>query len=135
MEFHHIGIFVKNIDFGKSELSKFIDISSVSKEVEDDEIGVRILFLKDFNNINYELVAPLGKSSPVEGVLRRGKDFLNHIAYSTNTFDEEIMRLRVKGMVPLGPAKKAKAFNGARVIFFLTTLGFIIELIETGKRT
>ena len=33
-------------------------------------------------------------------------------------------------MVPLGPPKTAKAFNGSRVIF-LTPLGFIIELIES----
>ena len=48
----------------------------------------------------------------------------------TTAFDENIKRLRSEGMMPLGPAKKAKAFGGARVIFLLSTLGFIIELVE-----
>jgi hypothetical protein len=33
-------------------------------------------------------------------------------------------------MMPLGPAKKAKAFDGRRVAFFLTKLNYIIEIIE-----
>ena len=130
MEFHHIGIFVKDLDFGKKEISKFVNITSISEEIKDNEIGVKIIFIRDISNINYELVAPLGDSSPVTGVLSRGKDFLNHIAYMTTAFDENIKRLRSEGMMPLGPAKKAKAFGGARVIFLLSTLGFIIELVE-----
>jgi len=130
MEFHHIGIFVKDLQFGKSEISKFVDIVSISDEVIDEDMGVRIIFVKDHSNIIYELVAPLGSNSPVNRVLSSGKDYLNHIAYLTNSFDKEVIRIRVEGMVPLGPAKKAKAFHDSRVIFFLTPLGFIIELID-----
>ncbi len=128
--FHHIGIFVKNLEYGKIEISKFIEISSTSDEIIDEEIGVKIIFVKDNQGILYELVAPFGDNSPVKGALSRGKDLLNHIAYKTNTFDLEIEKLRNAGFVPLGPAKKAKAFEGSRVIFFLSTLGFIIELVE-----
>ena len=126
--FHHIGIFVKNLEYGKIEISKFIEISSTSDEIIDEEIGVKIIFVKDNQGILYELVAPF--VCPVKGALSRGKDLLNHIAYKTNTFDLEIEKLRNAGFVPLGPAKKAKAFEGSRVIFFLSTLGFIIELVE-----
>ena len=38
-----------------------------------------------------------------------------------------------KALVVLGAPKKAKAFQGSRVIFFLSPLGFIIELIEMKK--
>lgn len=133
MQFHHIGIFVKDLEHGKSELSKFLNISYVSEQIDDAHIGVKIIFIKDVSNINYELIAPFGENSPVTGVLNRGKDFLNHIAYETLSFDDDIKRLRNEGMLPLGSAKKAKAFNGARVIFFLCTLGFVIEIIE-GRR-
>ena len=128
--FHHLGIFVKNLEYGQIEISKFIEISSTSDEIIDEEIGVKIIFVKDNQGILYELVAPFGDNSPVKGALSRGKDLLNHIAYKTNTFDLEIEKLRNAGFVPLGPAKKAKAFEGSRVIFFLSTLGFIIELVE-----
>lgn len=130
MQFHHIGIVVKNLEYGKSEIVKFVDIVSISDEVIDQEIGVKILFITDSKNIVYELIEPYGRHSPVDGVLSRKKDYLNHIAYSTNFFDNEVVRLRTEGMIPLGPPKAAKAFNGSKVIFFLTPLGFIIELIE-----
>ena len=80
-----------------------------------------------------ELVASFGDNSPVTNVLKRKKDFLNHIAYETDDFEIEINRLRKEGLVPLGAPKKAKAFQGSRVIFFLSPLGFIIELIEVKK--
>ncbi len=34
------------------------------------------------------------------------------------------------GNLPVGPAKPAKAFGGAKVQFLLSELGFLIELIE-----
>ena len=131
--FHHIGIFVKDLDFGIEEMSKIVDVSSISDEILDEEIDVKIKFLKDTQNINYELVAPLSENSPVHGVLSRRKDYLNHIAYVVDFFDEEIKKLRRERLIPFGPPKKAKAFDGSRVIFFLSPLGFIIELIE-GKK-
>jgi methylmalonyl-CoA/ethylmalonyl-CoA epimerase len=133
-KFHHIGIFVKDLEYGKSEISKFIDIVSVSNEIVDEQMGVKIIFVKDNHNVTYELVAPNGNEGPVTGVLKRDKDYLNHIAYECDSFDDEISRLRNEGLVPLGKAKKAKAFEGAKVIFFLSPLGFIIELIEVSSK-
>ena len=130
MKFHHVGIFVESIDTGIDEMSKIYDIVQVSKTIEDVLIGVRIVFLKDSSGINYELVAPFGNDSPVTGVLKRGHGFLNHLAYTTNQFDRQLRNLRNLGMIPLGPAKKAVAFNGRRVIFFLTKLNYVVEIIE-----
>ena len=78
----------------------------------------------------YELVAPYGGNSLVHGVLARGQNILNHVAYVSDEFDKEIFRLRDKGCVPIGAPQAAKAFEGAKVTFFLTPLGFIFELIE-----
>jgi len=130
MKFHHIGIFVDSIARGIDEMSKIYDIAYIGTAIEDDLIGVKIIFLKDSSDINYELVAPFGNESPVTGVLERGHGFLNHLAYTTDQFDNELLRLREKGMIPLGSAKKAKAFDDRRVAFFLTKLNYIIEIIE-----
>lgn len=130
MKFHHVGIFVESIESGIDEMSKIYDIVHIGKTIEDVLIGVKIVFLKDSSGINYELVAPFGDDSPVTGVLKRGHGFLNHLAYTTNQFDSQLRNLRNLGMVPLGPAKKAVAFNGRRVIFFLTKLDYIVEIIE-----
>ena len=71
-------------------MSKFIQVSQESEIIIDENLGVKILFLTDQENINYELVAPYGKNNPVDGVISREKDLLNHIAYVSDSFDEEI---------------------------------------------
>jgi len=128
--FHHIGIFVTDLEHGKSHMSNLISINHSSEEIVDENIGVKIVFVKDQQDTLYELVAPYGSKSPVKEALSKGRNLLNHIAYVSDKFDEEILRLRDQGCVPLGAPQKAKAFQGARVIFFLTPLGFIFELIE-----
>lgn len=128
--FHHIGIFVSDLDHGKSHMSNLLGTQDVSKEILDENMGVQIVFLKDQQETLYELVAPYGGNSPVHGVFARGKNILNHVAYVSDEFNKEIFRLRDKGCVPIGAPQAAKAFEGAKVIFFLTPLGFIFELIE-----
>jgi len=118
--FHHIGLFVKNIEYGLNKLSELIDIKEVEDKIVDDELCVIVLFVLDCDGVRYELVAPNGLDNPVDGVLNSKKNILNHIAYTSMSFDEDILNLRDKGCIPLGPTKKAKAFSGARVIFFYT---------------
>jgi len=129
-KFHHIGVFVKDTDAGVAHLSSIIDVVQIGDEIFDENLKVKIVFMRDKQGVIYELVAPYGSKSPVNGVLTSGKNILNHVAYTSNQFDSEVVRLRDSGCIPLGKPKSAKAFDGARVIFFLVPLGFIFELIE-----
>ena len=36
--FHHIGLFVKNIEYGLNKLSELIDIKEVEDKIVDDEL-------------------------------------------------------------------------------------------------
>jgi methylmalonyl-CoA/ethylmalonyl-CoA epimerase len=128
--FHHIGFFVKNIQTGYKELSKIIKIKKISKLITDNILLVKILFVIDNNGNRFELVAPNGKGNPVDEVLKKKKNIINHIAYTSDKFDLEVSNLRNQGCIPISAPKKAKAFKGARVIFFLTPMDFIFELIE-----
>jgi methylmalonyl-CoA/ethylmalonyl-CoA epimerase len=128
--FHHIGIFTADLKAGENILNDFLTIKFKSEEIVDEAIGVRILFITCSEGILYELVAPHGKNSPVHGVLKRGVNQLNHVAYMSDDFDREIIKLRRLSYMPLGRASPAVAFEGARVIFFITPLGFVLELIE-----
>ena len=130
MKFDHIGIFVKELNYGRTEIAKVIDISDESEVYNDPVLNVSVQFCYDKSKICYELVAPFGDNNPVDMVLKNNGNTLNHVAYKTNKFDEKILHYREKGCIPLGPASQAVAFGGARVIFFLTPLKFIIELIE-----
>tara|TARA_Y100001935_G_C17136616_1_gene423349 strand:- start:277 stop:675 length:399 start_codon:yes stop_codon:yes gene_type:complete len=130
MKFDHIGIFVREIDLGIEELNSFLNIVSESEVFHDNNLKVSVKFLYDESKICYELVAPFGEGNPVENVLSSGKNILNHLAYKSSNFDEDLEKLRNKGALPITIPQPALAFEGSRVVFLLSPLRFIIELIE-----
>jgi methylmalonyl-CoA/ethylmalonyl-CoA epimerase len=130
LKFHHIGIFVRNLEDGKANLLKIFHAEKISPVTKDEGLGVMVQFVSDISGITYELVAPYGKNNPVDNVLSSKKNILNHVAYTSDNFSEDVNSLRLSGAVPLGKPNPAKAFDGNLVVFFLTKLGFIIELIE-----
>ena len=130
MKFDHIGIFVKNLEFGRENISKILDIKKSSDEFHDEFLKVSVQFFYDKSGIVYEIVAPFGKGNPVDKVLKKNINILNHVAYKTNEFKKTIEKLRDMGCAPITSAQKALAFDYAKVIFFITPLNFIIEIIE-----
>ena len=131
MKFHHIGIFCNTINEGKKNILNLLKPKKISKITYDKNLGVKVLFITDKDNIIYEIVAPYGKKNPVSKILKQKKNILNHIAYKVKNFDNVILKLRSKGFAPLGRAQPALAFKNMRVCFFLTPLHFIIEVIES----
>jgi methylmalonyl-CoA/ethylmalonyl-CoA epimerase len=91
---------------------------------------VEIQFGWDGSGIAFELLAPIGEASPVAAALKAGRNALQHIAYRTSDFADACEAVRREGALPLGPARPALAFGKARVMFFLTPLRFVCELIE-----
>lgn len=130
MIFNHIGLFVADLEIGRKKLSSMLPITEISPIIEDPGIKVRIQFCTDSSGIRYELVAPWGEGNPVQGTLSSGKGIINHVAYSVSDLAQEAHRLRGEGCIPLGTPQPAVAFDGRLVLFFMTPLRFIIELIE-----
>ncbi len=130
MKFDHVGLFVADLEIGRQKLSALLPITHESTPIDDPVIKVRVQFCTDSSGIRYELVAPFGEGNPVSLSLENGKAILNHVAYVVTDLKAETIRLRKEGAFPLGPAKPAIAFDGRLVMFFLTPLRFIIELIE-----
>ena len=130
MHFHHLGIFVKDLEYGNDYLNKLLPIKKSSKIYHDTFLKVSVQFLYDDNNMCYEIVAPNGKNNPVDLVLKNKKNILNHIAYKTNNLEHYISYYREKGCFQCGDPKPALAFDNARIVFFYTPLKILIELIE-----
>ena len=130
MEFHHIGIFVNNIQKGKNYFKNILSIKKNSKIIYDKNLKVKIQFIYDQNNVCYELVTGYGKNNPVDNTLNKKINLINHLAYKTNRFENMIKKFKLEGNLQITKPKKALAFNKKRVVFFLTKLGFIIEIIE-----
>jgi len=130
MNFDHVGVFVPDIDKAKAKLEAILPVRTWGRIFDDDILHARICFGEDASGLRYELVAPLGSPNPVSGILESGRNILNHVAYRVPNLATAAETLRATGAVPTGPPKPAIAFGGALVMFFLTDLGFMIELIE-----
>jgi hypothetical protein len=130
MLFHHLGIFVKSIDKSNIIFSRDLKAQKTSEVIVDNDLGVKVQFFKDVNGITYELVEGLGKKNPVKNTLEQNKNILNHVAYTTKQFDNQLEELNSYGYIKISDICKSVAFNGNRIVFLLSPLNFIIELIE-----
>ena len=92
---------------------------------------VPVQFLSDTSGIRYGPVASNGPGNPVDAVISEQRNTLNHAAYRAKDFDSQVGRLREARCMPLGEPRPAEAFGGVRVLFFLTPLSMIVELIES----
>ncbi|WP_126444185.1 VOC family protein [Sulfuricystis multivorans] len=129
MIFDHIGIFVSSLEEGRRQLWP-LGIRDWTEAVEDRLQKVTVAFGYDDRGLCYEIIAPLGEGGPVTPVLRSGRNILNHVAYRVADLDQTVQDLRSAGSMPLGEAKPAAAFAGRRIVFVLTPLRMILELIE-----
>jgi len=130
--FNHIGIFVKNIKKSEKYINVFIEKNKSSKLILDKKLGIKAKLFYDKKKICYELVEPYGKNNPVSGFLKRGTNILNHVAYTSNFFDETLHELRDNKFMQISEINYSKLFK-SRVVFFISPLNYIIELIELKK--
>ena len=130
--FNHIGIFVKNIKKSEKYINVFIEKNKSSKLILDKKLFIKAKLFYDKKKICYELVEPYGKNNPVSGFLKRGTNILNHVAYTSNFFDETLHELRDNKFMQISEINYSKLFK-SRVVFFISPLNYIIELIELKK--
>ena len=130
MRFHRIGILVNKLELGVDFFSKFQKKTQFSKIIYDKNLGVKIIFFKQKDKVNFELISPHGKRSPIADLLKKKSSIINHIAFEVKNFKKNIKFLKSLGCVQITKPKKAKAFNGRHVVFFMSPLNHVIELIE-----
>lgn len=130
MLFHHLGIFVKSIDKSSIIFSRDLKVQKISEIIVDENLQVKVQFFKNENGITYELVEGIGKKNPVANTLEKNKNILNHVAYTSKQFDNQLKELNDYGYINISNISKSVAFNGNRIVFLLSPLNFIIELIE-----
>lgn len=130
LAFDHAGIVVKTIETGVSCLDRLLPINGWTKQFDDWGLGVSVKFARDRSGVIYELIAPLGENSPVAAIAKGRVGVINQLAYRVADLVEGASHMRAGGATPIGAAKPAIAFNGAKVQFFLSPVGFVIELIE-----
>lgn len=130
LSFDHIGVVVPALAEGRAFFAAALPIAAWTAAVDDPGLGVSVQFGRDASGVVYELIAPLGESSPVTAALRSGRHLLNHVAYRTASIAREGARLRELGCVETAAPHPALAYAGATVQFWVSPLRILLELIE-----
>lgn len=131
LSFNHIGLFVKNIKKSEKYIAPFLKLNK-KKIIFDKKLKIKVKLYFDNKKICYELVEPYGRNNPVSGFLKRGSNILNHIAYSTKNFRLAITFLKKKNFMQISKINYSKVFKG-KIVFFLSPLNYIVEIIEIKK--
>jgi len=131
LSFNHIGLFVKNIKKSEKYIAPFLKLNK-KKIIFDKKLKIKVKLYFDNKKICYELVEPYGRNNPVSGFLKRGSNILNHIAYSTKNFRLAITFLKKKNFMQISKINYSKFFKG-KIVFFLSPLNYIVEIIEIKK--
>ena len=115
---------------GREFLAGALAVRRWSAEFDDPVNGVALQFGADAQDVCYELLEPVGESSPLSKALASRKAILNHVAYRVPNLEAAAEHLMDRDCVPTGLPNPAIAYGGRRIQFFFTPLFMIVELIE-----
>jgi len=137
LELDHLGLIVPDLAAGRVFLATALNVTRWTPITNDPILGVSVQFgstaqfgATPHHTLTYELIAPLGDTTPIANALRTGKHILNHLAYLTPDLEASAAHLRAAGCYPAGDPLPALAYEGRRIQFFMSPLRFVIELIE-----
>lgn len=125
---HHVGYLVKNI---QKAISKF---QSLGYEIQgrcthDTYRLIDICFLQK-DSYYVELVSPFDSKSIVSNLMRQYKNSPYHICYSVENIEQACDELKKEGFVIMQQPAPAPAINDKRVVFLMSHVLGIIELVE-----
>ncbi len=126
----HIGIAVHHLEEGYALYCEQLGMR-VLKVESVPSAGVRVAFL-DAGNTHFELLEPLGESSPIATFLEKRGPGLHHIAYRVGDVDGWLQRMRTAGYPLLDEKKRLGAGN--KWVGFVhpkKTLGVLMEFCES----
>jgi hypothetical protein len=129
MKFHHLGIYVDNINDTIFEFRKIIPTIKTSKVFAIKTFKVKVIFCLINKNTTYEFIEPYSKNNPLYLSHKKKKISLHHTAYTVKNLDKSILKLRNLGYMPISKTVYAESFN-TKITFLINKLNIITELIE-----
>lgn len=128
---NHIGIVVANIETARKTYVEDYGYKVISEVLTIENQQVKVQLLNCGNDVNVELIEPMGEDSPVSNALKRGGG-INHICYETDEFDALYEKYKSKVVRHPKPAPEAY-FDGGRT-FFVFRKGELVEFLELKQR-
>lgn len=131
MKIDHVAIAVNNLDEAVKEYQNVLGVSEVEFETVEGE-GVRVAIL-NLNNSRIELMEPTRDSSPIKKFLEKRGEGLHHIALETGEINEEVNRMKSKGVRFLGDVRQGSRETMITFIHPKSLCGVLAELCSHPK--
>lgn len=128
LEFHHVGLLVKNINKTVEHYSLVYGAESISGITMIHSEKVNVCFVKIGSDSFIELVEPLNEESNVYQLIQKGIKYY-HIGYKVEDIYDEVQRLEALNYKSLY-FFNSEAFGGKKCIFLISPEAHLIELIE-----
>lgn len=128
LKIHHIGYAVKNID---KAIEHFSNLGYVVHDKAVDEKRKVIIAFAESSGYSIELIAPLSDGSPVDSILKKNGPTPYHICYETVDIKLMCQKLKAEKFRVISDISPAPAIDNANVVFLLSPVMGIIELVET----
>lgn len=128
MKIHHIGYLVKAIEEAEEKFAN-LGYLTIAPKVYDEIRKIEIVFLKK-DGVVVELVSPVSEDSPVASLIKRVGNSPYHICYSSENFEEDIVKLRSEGWMKLGQPERAPALENKNVVFLIHSVVGMIEVLD-----
>jgi len=129
MKIHHIGIYSKNIAKTVARYKQFFSNISVSKIFVDKIFNVKIVFIKNKDDIIYEFIEPIGKKKNIFSSIKKNQSSIHHLAYEVNNLEKEVKRLKRNGYFQIKPILYAVALK-TKITFLINDDCVLIELVQ-----
>jgi len=130
---HHLGIAVNNLEDSAARWAALFGMRAVAVE-EAPERGVRIAHLHLPEGPEIELLAPLGKNSPIAKFLAVRGEGLHHFTLAVEEIEAAIAEFRRAGLEFVSEIPQAGA-GGSRIAFIhpRSLNGVLLELRESPR--
>lgn len=128
LKIDHIGYLVKKIDRA-AVMFEGLGFKCASQKTHDQIRHIDIVFMEK-DGYNIELVSPYDEESVVSGLAKNVKNSPYHICYLSDDFTNDLNKLCQNGFAMIGEPLEAPAFNGKKVVFLVSYIMGMIELLE-----
>jgi len=133
MQIHHIGYLIKNIEKARDSFT-VLGFSTGQDIVYDSQRDIDILFMKNAEGINIELITPKSEHSVVAKLFKTYKNAPYHLCYLSDDLDHDIVQLGEAGFIQIDAPTPAPALENRRVCFLMAPHAGLIELLENRPR-
>jgi methylmalonyl-CoA/ethylmalonyl-CoA epimerase len=128
---HHIGIAVKNLKESAAIFEKLLDIKAHIEDAPCQKVSEAIFRISDEVEIN--LLEPMGPDSSVAKFLEKRGEGLHHIALEVDDIDAELKKMQKKGFRLIDERGREGVAGQIGFLHPKSVNGVLVELVQPRK--